>query len=68
MGPHAFQSLLMSTTDEIRAEFPDTFKRYFIRGNSHCVSNYYFGASDISLRDWIEDLVTDSPDWQDVLE
>jgi hypothetical protein len=68
MGPQAFQSLLMSTTDEIRAEFPDTFKRYFIKGNSHCVSNYYFGLSDISLSDWIEDLVTDSPDWQDVLE
>ena len=58
----------MSTTDKIRAEFPDTFKRYLIKGTSHCVSNYYFGLGDISVRDWIEDLVTDSPEWQDVLE
>jgi hypothetical protein len=68
MTPQAFQDLLLSTTDKIHAEFPDTFKRYFIKGSEHCVTDYFYSVNAISVRDWIEDLVTDSPEWQDVLE
>jgi hypothetical protein len=68
MTPQAFRNLLLTTTDEIHAAFPDTFKRFFIKGTAHCVPDYFYSVDGVSVRDWIEDLVTDSPEWQDVLE
>jgi hypothetical protein len=68
MKSTAFRDLLVNTTDKIHAEFPDTFKRYFIKGAAHCVWDYFYSVDGVSVRDWIEDLVTNSPEWQDVLE
>ncbi|CAG0933692.1 hypothetical protein TFLX_03177 [Thermoflexales bacterium] len=68
MTPTAFRRLLVETTDKIHAEFSDTFKRYFIKGTAHCVPDYFYSVDGVSVRDWIEDLMNDSPEWQDVLE
>jgi hypothetical protein len=64
----AYEALLMSTTNEIRAEYPDTFQRFFVQGSGHCVTDAAYQVNGVSLYDWVEALVTDDPGWEDVLE
>jgi hypothetical protein len=68
MSLNDFRNLLVTTTNAIHTRFPDTFKRYFIKGTGHCVSTYFYSVAGVSIFDWIKDLVTDSPQWKDVLE
>ena len=67
MNPENFKNLLLSTTDSIREKHPETFKRFFIKGNIHGVPNFY-RVNGISLRNWLEYLVNDSVKWTDILE
>ena len=53
---------------QIHTEFPNTFKCYFVNGTTHCVTGYFYSVDGVRIRDWLEDLVNDSPEWQDVLE
>lgn len=68
LAPEAFQALLMSTTDAIRAEHVDTFKRFFIAGDMHCIADYSYRVNGVSLWDWVGYLVNDDPGWSDILE
>jgi hypothetical protein len=61
-----FKKLLISTTDSIREKFPGTFKRFFIKGDSHGVSNSS-RANGVMFRDWLKYLVDDSEKWIDLL-
>lgn len=68
MAPETFKSLIIRTTETIRAEHPDTFKRYFIAGDMHCLADYLYSVNGISFWDWIGFLVNDDPRWVDILE
>jgi len=69
MQPQAFKGLLLTTTDRLRDEFPDRFKRYLVQGDSHCVDDYTREVNGISIRDWIAAMVNDRDDgWPDVRE
>ena len=74
MDANAFETLLMSVTNEIKAAHPKRFGRFFIQGNTHTC---YWpllprGANTevdgLSLYDWIDQLVNDSTGWDDRLE
>jgi hypothetical protein len=67
-APEVFQSLLLDTTEAIRAEHPDTFRRYLISGDTHCPDDYSDRLEGVSLWDWIRYLVTDDPRWTDLVE
>lgn len=67
MNPEDFKNLLINTTDSIRERHPDTFKRFFIRGNIHGVPNSY-QVNGVSLGNWLKYLVNDNEKWVDVLE
>ena len=67
MEPEDFKNFLIGTTDSIRERHPDTFKRFFIKGNRHGVPNEY-QAKGVSLRKWLEYLVNDNEKWLDILE
>jgi hypothetical protein len=66
--PEAYQSLILDTTEAIRADHPDMFKRYFIAGDMHCIDNYAYSVGEVSFWDWIGYLVNDDNRWTDNLE
>jgi hypothetical protein len=68
MSSSAFKDLLLSTTNEIHATYPETFKRYFIQGSAHCVTDYNRQLEGVSIFDWIAALIQEKTDWVEVLE
>ena len=65
--PQDYKNLLMNATNVIREKHPDTFKRFFIKGVDHNISNKY-EVNGVTVRVWLEHLVNDSPQWKDILE
>ncbi len=69
-----FQDTLMTVTDEIHRDYPDRFKRFFIRGASHTTYEFildegpYRAIGGLSFYEWIGQLVNDEPAWADLLE
>lgn len=70
MAPREFQGLLVTTTDRLWQEFPARFKRFLVAGDAHCVDDYFYQVDGITLRDWLEAMVSDDDDlrWRDVRE
>lgn len=68
LTPEVFRSLILTTTEEIHAENPDTFKRYFIAGDRHCMDDYFYKVGGYSFWEWIGYMVNDNPRWMDILE
>ena len=68
MAPEAFRSLIVGTTDAIQTDHPETFERFFVNGEMHCISDYGYTVEGISLWDWIGYLVADDPRWIDLLD
>lgn len=68
MAPAEFEELLMTESGGLRQLFPDTFKRFFINGSSHCISDYEYEVNRVSILEWIGYLVNDENQWADVLE
>ena len=68
MTPEEIKSLIIQTTDEIREDHPETFKRFMIDGNSHCISDYSRSVEGISIWDWLGYLVNSDPRWDDIQE
>ena len=68
MSPDKFETLLVTTSESIQMEHPDNFKRFFINGTEHCVSNYFYDVNGISIINWVDYLVNDHENWTDILE
>jgi len=68
VAPDAFESLIISMTETIRADHPDTFKRFFVVGDMHCIGDYSYSVNGVSLWDWAGYFVKDDPRWVDILE
>jgi hypothetical protein len=68
MTPESFQALIMSTTDTIHAEYPKTFQRFFIKGDTHCLDDYSYEVNGVSFWEWVDYLVNGNPRWSDILE
>jgi hypothetical protein len=68
MAPEDFETLLLEKTESARKEYPDLFKRFFIKGGGHCVQNYSYAVNGVSIWDWIGYLVANDPRWADILE
>jgi len=68
MSPGMVKSLLRTTTNDIRTDHADNFKRFFIAGDRHCLDDYFYEINGYSFWNWIGYLVNDSPRWMDLLE
>jgi Pectinacetylesterase len=68
MSPGMVKSLLLTNTEAIRTDHADSFKRFFISGDRHCMDNYFYEVGGDSFWEWIGYLVTESPRWMDLLE
>jgi hypothetical protein len=62
------EQLLRATTGQFHQDHPDHFKRYFIRGDSHCIADFYNQVNGVTVWSWLKALVNDRPGWDDILE
>ncbi len=62
------EQLLRTATTQIHQNHPDTFKRYFIQGDSHCIADFYNQVDGATVWMWLDALVNDHPGWNDILE
>jgi hypothetical protein len=67
VDPESFQSLLLATTEAIRAEHPQTFQRFLVAGDTHCPGDYSVRVDGVSLWSWIGYLVDEDPRWVDLV-
>jgi hypothetical protein len=67
-APEVYQSLLLDTTDAIRADHPNTFKRFLAAGHTHCPDDYSYRLGGVSLWNWIRYMVSEDPRWTDLVE
>jgi hypothetical protein len=58
---------LRVTTGQIHQNNPETFKRYFIQGDSHCI-DFYNQVNGVTVWDWFDAFINDRPGWKDMLE
>jgi len=74
MEPDRFQETLLTVTDEIKADYPERFNRFFVQGNTHTTYEFLLPGGPkrairgTSLYQWIGQLVNDDPAWEDLLE
>jgi hypothetical protein len=62
------EQLLRVTTGQIHQNNPETFKRYFIQGDSHCIADFYNQVNGVTVWDWFDAFINDRPGWKDMLE
>ena len=63
-----FKNRLLKDSEIIQQEFPDRFKRFFIKEDSHCVEDYFYEIDGISYAEWVRHFVNDDTDWIDIME
>ena len=68
MAPESFRSLLLSASGYLNEKYPDQFKRFFIKGDSHCVENRNYQIDGTIYWDWVLGLLADNEQWADMLE
>jgi hypothetical protein len=72
LSADAYEALLLDVTDDIHSRQPERFKRFFIQGEGHTVLElpifYTTEVNGTMVRDWTADLLTDGPQWQDLIE
>lgn len=70
-GP-AYFSLMLDVTGEVHDAWPDRFRRFFPVGRAHTVLEiplfYSLSVDGVSIRDWTQAFLDDSPGWQEVIE
>ena len=64
----SFKKRLLKDTEIIRLKFPDRFKRFFIKGDSHCVEDYFYEIGGMNYADWVGFFVNDKAEWNDIME
>lgn len=71
LGPD-FRKLLLNVTGDIHKKNPDVFRRYFIEGAMHTIMQlptyYSVNVNGIYFYQWVDGLVNDTENWQDLLE
>lgn len=72
MSGLAYGELLLAVTDQIQAEWPTRFRRYFPQGDVHTILRspafYTRAVNGVSIRDWTQAFLDDSAAWVDVIE
>ncbi len=68
MSGAEYEQLLRVASSQIHQNHPDTFKRYLISGDSHCIADFYNQVNGTTLWMWLDALINDRPDWIDIME
>ena len=62
------EQLLRTITTQIHHDHPNTFKRYFIQGDSHCIADFYNQVNGVTVWKWLDAFVNNRTGWDDILE
>jgi hypothetical protein len=62
------EQLLRTASTQIHQNHTDTFKRYFIQGDSHCIADFYNQVNGVTVWMWLDAFINDRPGWTDILE
>lgn len=68
LDPEDFKALLVNSTQELVDKYPDRFKRFFIKGNSHCVQDREYTVKGIAYWEWVLAFMNETEQWTDVME
>jgi hypothetical protein len=68
MPPPDFRELLVGLTGSLHEKYPDQFKRFFIKGDSHCAEDLSYQIDGISFWEWSMALLQHKDTWTDLLE
>jgi hypothetical protein len=68
MNSDLYQSTLLDETDRLKSTYPDVFKRFIVKGESHTIGDFYREIESLTVWDWMTALVNDQPEWKDVLQ
>jgi hypothetical protein len=67
-----YKALLLSASGAVRLKYPDRFNRFLVNGDTHCIAQvpggYTHTVGGVTILQWQEQLITDDPDWADILE
>ena len=62
------ETAVLAASGKVHEAHPDTFKRFFIKGASHCIPDYYWKVQNTTVWNWITYMITDDPKWKEILE
>jgi hypothetical protein len=62
------EQLLRAASSQIHQNHPGSFKRYFIRGDSHCIADFYNQVHGATVWMWLDAFIKDRRGWNDILE
>jgi photosystem II stability/assembly factor-like uncharacterized protein len=72
LGGADYENLLFDVTDQVARRWRGRFARYFELGEGHTILAYddFYGlrVNDVSLREWTQAFLDDSPGWTDVIQ
>ncbi len=68
MAPADYEALLLETSAAARADYPDRFHLYFIKGGQHCVLDYSYEVNGVSIWEWIGYMLGKDSRWGENLE
>lgn len=68
MSPSDFRDLLMGVSTSLHEKYPDQFKRFFIKGDSHCVEDRDYSIQGITNWEWVLAMMQQTESWKDLLE
>ena len=66
--PEEFKEKLMFATDHIKEHHPKQFFRFFIDGNSHCISDRSYKVNDTVYMDWLLSFLDNEEKLEEVFE
>lgn len=69
-GGAAFESQLIEATTELNTAFPDRFNSFITNGVDHTflIKDFTFQLGNTSLRSWVKEMITESPNWNSVID
>lgn len=68
LTPVEYKSLLLKTSGDVNSRYPTRFKRFFIKGDSHCVQDRDYEVNGTTYWDWVMAFIHDEEYWVDILE
>jgi Pectinacetylesterase len=72
MEAEAYEETLLDVTGQMKAQYPDSYARYLIQGNTHTAAllkqGLYYEVDGLSVYEWADRMINESPNWDCVLE
>ena len=70
LGATAYEAQLIEAAAELKAAFPDRFNSLIPNGDEHTflISNFDYQIVDITVKEWVSDMINETEDWKSVLE